>query len=56
MISVREDRGGLVIRLQRFTIQSRTERNGAFRILEGQTVGVRVAPTNVRVLRTEADP
>jgi ABC-type spermidine/putrescine transport systems, ATPase components len=51
VISVRHDHGRLLIRLTRFTIQTEPGNNGQPPIAEGQTVGVRAAPANVRVLR-----
>jgi molybdate transport system ATP-binding protein len=50
VISVRHARGGLHVRLTRFTIRTDPESNGGHAISEGQAVGLRVAPHNVRVL------
>jgi ABC-type sulfate/molybdate transport systems ATPase subunit len=51
VVSVRHDRGGHIIRLARFTLQTQPQENGQPAITEGTTVGLRVAPGNVRVLR-----
>ncbi len=51
VISVRHDHGGLLIRLTRFTIQTQSHENGQPAIEEGSTVGLRAAPSNVRVLQ-----
>ncbi len=57
VISVRHNRGGLVIRLTRFTIQTQPDNNHRPAITEGSTVGLRARPTNVRVLaRDQATP
>ena len=57
VINVRYDRGGLVIRLTRFTIQTEPHHNAHPAITEGSTVGLRARPTNVRVLtRDQATP
>ncbi|MBV9425144.1 MAG: ABC transporter ATP-binding protein [Solirubrobacterales bacterium] len=53
VVSVRAERGGLVIRLTRFTIHTQLDRNGYPAIEEGSTVGLRVSPSNVRVLRPD---
>ena len=55
VISVRHDRGGHVIRLTRFTVQTRPRQNGQPAITEGAFVGLRVSPENVRVLRHHGD-
>jgi molybdate transport system ATP-binding protein len=52
VVNVRADRGGLLIRLTRFTVQSQHVQNG---IADGQAVGLRVAPRDVRVIVNE-DP
>jgi molybdate transport system ATP-binding protein len=49
--SIRPDRGGLVIRLTRFTVHAPPSPNGQALIAEGSTVGLRAAPHDVRVLR-----
>ena len=57
VISVRQDRGGLVIRLTRFTIQAQAHNNSHPAITEGSTVGLRARPIDVRVLpRDQAPP
>lgn len=50
VVSVRRDRGRLLIRFARFTIETEPNGNGRPAIAEGQTVGLQVAPENVRVL------
>lgn len=50
VVSVRHDRGGLLIRLTRLTIQAQPLRHDQPAIAEGSTVGLRAAPTDVRVL------
>ncbi len=52
VMSVRRDRGGLLIRLTRFTVQTPPE-NGYPAIAEGSTVGLRAAPGDVRVLAAD---
>ncbi|MDQ6821362.1 MAG: ABC transporter ATP-binding protein [Actinomycetota bacterium] len=52
VLSVRQDRGGLLIRVTRFTIQTQPHSNTDPRIAEGATVGIRAARSNVRVLPT----
>jgi molybdate transport system ATP-binding protein len=54
VLSVRHERGGLMIRLTRFTIQTGAPINGRPSIEEGSLVGVRAKPADVRVL--DADP
>ena len=49
IISIRHDRGGLLIRLTRFTVQT-TGPNGYPTLAEGSTVGLRAAPVDVRIL------
>jgi molybdate transport system ATP-binding protein len=56
VVSVRHDRGGLVIRLTRFTIQTRSHAYGRPSIEEGSLVGLRVKPTDVRVLDPDPPP
>lgn len=53
VISVRHNQDRLVIRLTRFTIQTEPPSNGQPPITEGQAVGLRAAPANVRVLGSE---
>jgi len=49
VVGIRHDRGGLLIRLTRFTVQ--TSRHDAYpTIAEGATVGLRAAPVDVRIL------
>jgi DNA-binding XRE family transcriptional regulator len=48
VVSVRPDRGSLVIRLTRFTV--RVDSNGHAPLAKGSTVGLRAAPDDVRVL------
>ena len=54
VIKVRHDHGRLVIRLTRFTIQIDLDDNGRHAISEGQPLGLRAEPANVRVLRPQA--
>jgi molybdate transport system ATP-binding protein len=50
VVSVRRDRGGLLVRLTRLTIQAPHPQNGRAVATEGSLVGVRAAPRAVRVL------
>jgi len=50
VISVRQDHGRLLVRLTRFTIQTQPSDNGRPAISEGQAVGLRASPADVRVL------
>jgi molybdate transport system ATP-binding protein len=50
VISVRPDRGGLLIRLARVTVHTQPSANGIPVVTEGSTVGLRAAPANVRLL------
>ena len=50
VMSVREDRGGFVVRLSRFT--AHVPLNGRAPLSEGSVVGVRAAPERVRLLDT----
>jgi len=54
VVSVSQDRGALLIRLTRFTIQSHTGLPGGAKLAPGRPVGLRVAPANVRVLTAPA--
>jgi ABC-type sulfate/molybdate transport systems ATPase subunit len=54
VISVRHDHGGLIIRLTRFTIHTKSYKNGQPAIEEGSTVGLRAAPSDVRVFEPRA--
>jgi molybdate transport system ATP-binding protein len=49
VLSVRQDRGGLVIRLTRLTITTSTTANGAAAIIEGTVVGLRAASHHVHI-------
>jgi len=53
VVKVRNDHGRLLIRLTRFAIQTEADVNGRHVFSEGQALGVRVEPANVRVLRRE---
>lgn len=53
VVSVRHDRGAVLIRLTRFTLRNRLGENGQRALVEGQEVGLRVAPANVRILPTD---
>jgi molybdate transport system ATP-binding protein len=52
VLSVRRDRGGLTIRLARFTIHASAGGNGPLDCAEGSIVGLRAAPHAVRVLQS----
>jgi ABC-type sulfate/molybdate transport systems ATPase subunit len=52
VLSVRRDRGGLTIRLTRFTIQAPAGDNGHRDFAEGSIVGLRAAPQAVHVLQS----
>ena len=56
VISVRHEHGGLLIRLTRFTIQTQPHENGHPVVQEGSTVGLRVAPSDVRVVQPSPSP
>ncbi len=56
VVSVRHDRGGLLIRLTRFTIQTQSQEKGHPAIEEGSTVGLRAAPADVRVFHPSTPP
>jgi ABC-type sulfate/molybdate transport systems ATPase subunit len=55
VVSVRNDHGRLIVRLTRFSVQMRPESNGRAAIAEGQPVGLRAAPSDVRVLVAQSD-
>jgi molybdate transport system ATP-binding protein len=50
--SVRQERGVLVVRLSRFTVHTKPEPDGRVAVSEGQTVGLRAAPANVRIVES----
>jgi molybdate transport system ATP-binding protein len=50
VLSIRPERGGLVIRLTRFTVHTPASPNGLAPISEGSMVGLRASPGDVRVL------
>ncbi|HZO77578.1 MAG TPA: ABC transporter ATP-binding protein [Solirubrobacteraceae bacterium] len=50
VVSVRDDRGRLLVRLTRFSVQTNADSNGRPAIAEGQHVGLQAAPEDVRVL------
>lgn len=50
VIGVRPDRGGLLVRLTRFTVQVPPGVDGRPALAEGATVGLRAAPGDVRML------
>ncbi len=56
VVSIRQDRGGVLVRLTRFTIQHRPQGFGQPSIVEGQAIGLRVAPVNVRILPHTGEP
>ena len=53
VLSVRQDRGILVVRLTRFTVHVPLSMNGRPEIAQGSTVGLRAAPGAVCVLVTD---
>ena len=50
VVSVRDDHGRLLVRLTRFSVALRLASNGRPPIAEGQPVGLRAAPRDVRVI------
>jgi ABC-type sulfate/molybdate transport systems ATPase subunit len=52
VVSVREERGGLVVRLTRFIVHVPASANGRPAVQPGTTVGLRADPRNVHVLGT----
>jgi hypothetical protein len=48
--TVHQDRGGLLIKLTRFTIRTQSDKHDDPAIAEGANVGLRAAPFDVRVL------
>ncbi len=56
VLSVFGDRGGLRIRLTRFTIQTVGTDGDRSAVAQGRVVGLQVAPTDVRVLGAEPTP
>ena len=50
VLATRSDRGGLVIRLTRFTVRTRSSLNGRPPLAPGSLVGLRAAPEDVHVL------
>jgi ABC-type sulfate/molybdate transport systems ATPase subunit len=54
VLSVRPERGTLVIRTARLTVHTPLRANGRPRVTEGSIVGLRVAPADVRLLEAEA--
>jgi ABC-type sulfate/molybdate transport systems ATPase subunit len=54
VLGVRPDRGALVVRLSRFTVQ--VPLNGHAPLVEGSLVGVRAAPEDVRLLGAAGEP
>jgi ABC-type sulfate/molybdate transport systems ATPase subunit len=53
VMSIRSDHGRQLVRLTRFSVQIGPESNGRPAIVEGQPVGLRVAPGDVRVIANE---
>jgi molybdate transport system ATP-binding protein len=49
VLSVRDDRGAIAIRLSRFKVQTTFGENGGVQLEEGSLVGLRAAPADVRV-------
>ena len=56
VVSVRDDHGRVLVRLTQFSVQIRPESNGRPAIAEGEQVGLRAAPEDVRVLVSEDVP
>lgn len=56
VVSVRDDHGRVLVRLTQFSVQIRPDSNGHPVISEGQQVGLRAAPEDVRVLVSEDVP
>jgi ABC-type sulfate/molybdate transport systems ATPase subunit len=56
VLSVRPDRGSLVVRLSRFTVNTPASPDGVTPISEGSVVGLRAAPEDVRVLAATLGP
>jgi molybdate transport system ATP-binding protein len=54
VVSVRQDRGALVIRLTRLTIRTQPNTNGRPPVAAGSVVGLRVAPQDVHVFQAAA--
>jgi ABC-type sulfate/molybdate transport systems ATPase subunit len=50
ILSVRHDRGALLIRLTRFTIHAQPDKHGQPALAEGSTVGLRAVPSDIRIL------
>jgi hypothetical protein len=53
VVSLRADHGRLLVRLTRFSVQVGAQANGRPAIAEGQVVGLRAAPEDVRVMARE---
>jgi molybdate transport system ATP-binding protein len=51
VLGVRQDRGGITIRLSRFTVEASSGDNGHAPITEGSIVGLRAAPQDVHVVQ-----
>jgi len=56
VVSVRQDRGALMIRLTRLTVQTALSHNGHRSLAPGATVGLRAAPGDVRVFGAGGGP
>jgi ABC-type sulfate/molybdate transport systems ATPase subunit len=50
VVSTRPQGGGLLIKLERFTVQTQPHANPDTALTEGATVGLRAAPADVRIL------
>jgi hypothetical protein len=50
VVHVTHDRGGLRIRLMRFTVEVRSGDNGHPPVTEGSIVGLRVSPQHVHIV------
>lgn len=56
VVSVRQDRGALMIRLTRLTVQTAPSHNGHVSLEPGATVGLRAAPDDVRLFGAGGGP
>jgi molybdate transport system ATP-binding protein len=56
VVNVHEDRGRLLVRLTRFTVQAEPSGNGGPPVVQGQAIGLRAAPHDVRVIADAGQP
>lgn len=54
VVSIRDDHGRVVVRLERFTVHLDGRRDGRSALVAGETVGLRAAPDRVRLLAPAA--